>query len=63
MTSRRHDPSSSNLRRKSFSETPHHLGHVSDGISLRGEGLDFTDFSQNEMGLEGGVMFYGPGSD
>ena len=45
------------LARKSFSTTPHHLGHVSDGISLRGEELDFTDSSPNEMGLEG-VMFY-----
>ena len=36
-------------------------GHVSDGISVQGKGLDFTDSTQNEMGPEG-VMFYGPGS-
>jgi len=44
-----------------MTETPHYRGHVSDGISLRGQGLNFTDSTQNEMGVEG-VMFYGPGS-
>ena len=44
-----------------MAETPHYRGHVSDGISLRGEGLAFTGSSQNEMGLEG-VMFYGRGA-
>ncbi len=42
-----------------MAETPHYQGHVSDGIWLRGEGLDFTDSTQNAMGIEG-VMFYGP---
>jgi hypothetical protein len=39
-------------------------GHVGDGISLTGDGFDFTDFSGNEMSLEG-VMFYStdPASD
>ena len=31
--------------------------HVGDGISLTGGDFDFTDFSENEMSLEG-VMFY-----
>ncbi len=38
---------------------PHYRGHVSDGISLKGEELAFTDSTENEMGLEG-LMFYGP---
>lgn len=39
-------------------------GHVGDGISLTGDGFDFTDFGENEMSLEG-VMFYStdPASD
>jgi hypothetical protein len=39
-------------------------GHLGDGISLTGGGFDFTDFSENEMSLEG-VMFYSsdPASD
>ena len=39
-------------------------GHLGDGISLRGDGFDFTDFGENEMGMEG-VMFYStdPASD
>src|ERR687897_1120673 len=32
-------------------------GHVGDGISLTGGDFDFTDFSENEMSMEG-VMFY-----
>jgi hypothetical protein len=32
-------------------------GHVGDGISLTGGDFNFTDFSENEMSLEG-VMFY-----
>jgi hypothetical protein len=32
-------------------------GHVGDGISLTGGDFKFTDFSENEMSLEG-VMFY-----
>jgi hypothetical protein len=31
--------------------------HKGDGISLTGDEFDFTDFSENEMSLEG-VMFY-----
>jgi hypothetical protein len=39
-------------------------GHLGDGISLTGGAFKFTDFSENEMSLEG-VMFYSsdPGSD
>jgi hypothetical protein len=32
-------------------------GHLGDGISLTGGDFNFTDFSENEMSLEG-VMFY-----
>ena len=32
-------------------------GHVGDGISLTGDEFDFTNFSENEMSMEG-VMFY-----
>jgi hypothetical protein len=39
--------------------TPHRGGHVSDGVSLTGEGLNFTDTTATEMSLEG-MMFYGP---
>jgi hypothetical protein len=42
--------------------TPHVGGHVSDGISLTGKGLSFSDSTATEMSLEG-MMFYGPGSD
>ena len=42
--------------------TVRHLGgHVSDGISLTGDGLNFSDSTATEMSLEG-MMFYGPGS-
>jgi hypothetical protein len=39
-------------------------GHAGDGIYLTGGDLDFTDFSESEMSLEG-VMFYStdPASD
>jgi hypothetical protein len=39
-------------------------GHLGDGISLTGDDFDFTDFSENEMSMEG-VMFYStdPASD
>jgi len=39
-------------------------GHAGDGISLTGDGFDFTDFGENEMSMEG-VMFYStdPASD
>jgi hypothetical protein len=39
-------------------------GHLGDGISLTGGDFKFTDFSENEMSLEG-VMFYStdPASD
>jgi hypothetical protein len=35
--------------------------HVSDGISLRGRRLRFTDYHGTERSMEG-VMFYGPGT-
>jgi hypothetical protein len=39
-------------------------GHLGDGISLTGGDFEFTDFSENEMSMEG-VMFYStdPASD
>jgi hypothetical protein len=39
-------------------------GHLGDGVYLTGGDFDFTDFSENEMSLEG-VMFYStdPASD
>jgi hypothetical protein len=39
-------------------------GHLGDGITLTGGDFEFTDFSENEMSLEG-VMFYStdPASD
>jgi len=39
--------------------TPHHGGHVSDGISLTGDDLNFTDSTATETSMEG-MMFYGP---
>ena len=39
--------------------TPHHGGHISDGVSLTGEELNFTDTTATEMSFEG-MMFYGP---
>lgn len=38
---------------------PHHGGHISDGVSLTGDALNFTDTTATEMSLEG-MMFYGP---
>jgi hypothetical protein len=35
--------------------------HISDGISLEGRGLNFTDYHATEMSFEG-MMFYGPGT-
>ena len=48
-------------RHQHLSKPDNHLG---DGISLTGGDFDFTDFSENEMSLEG-VMFYStdPASD
>jgi hypothetical protein len=40
---------------------PKPKGHVGDGLSFRGRGLRFTDFREQEKGLEG-VMFYSPGT-
>lgn len=37
---------------------PKPAGHVSDGLSLTGPKLRFTDFREQEMSMEG-VMFYG----
>jgi hypothetical protein len=40
---------------------PKPKGHVGDGLSFTGGGLRFTDFREQERGLEG-VMFYSPGT-
>jgi|SRR4249920_424925 len=42
-------------------EVPTPGDHVSDGISLQGKRLNFTDYHATEMSFEG-MMFYGPGS-
>jgi hypothetical protein len=42
-------------------EVPKPKGHVGDGLSFTGPGLRYTDFREQERGLEG-VMFYSPGT-
>lgn len=37
-------------------------GHVSDGITVTGPELDFTDYHRSEESFVEGVMFYGPAS-
>ena len=41
-------------------EVPKPGDHVSDGITLTGDGLNFIDYHGSEQTFEG-VMFYGQG--
>jgi hypothetical protein len=42
-------------------DVPKPRGHVGDGLSFKSRRLRFTDFREQERGLEG-VMFYSPGT-